>query len=162
LRSIHWLFVIGILLFVTGIAFVIVGARASRQAVTVELPITAPVASIKQIMNGIVAPHTDVIFNAVTTTVSASGVEEVAPETDEEWQGVGNSAAAIIESGNLLMMNGRAIDNDDWLKMTRAMMDAAQMAFNAAVKKSSADLFAMGPDLNDSCDACHKKYQRGS
>ena len=66
----HWFFLVGVLLFVAGIGFTIAGARAARLAPVVEAPITTPVATVKQIMKGIVTPAAMVVFNSVSTTVS--------------------------------------------------------------------------------------------
>jgi len=93
MRIVHWLFVVSVALFVSGIGFVVAGARTTRLAPAADVPVTTPVASIKQIMNGIVAPAATVVYNAVGTFVSAEGVKEVAPQNDEEWAAVGTSAA---------------------------------------------------------------------
>ena len=77
----HWFFLVGVLLFVAGIGFSIAGARAARLAPAVEAPITTPVATVKQIMKGIVAPAATVVFNSVSTTVSIRGIEEKFPAT---------------------------------------------------------------------------------
>ena len=106
-----------------------------------------------------------VVFNAVSTTVSAKGTEEKAPQTDEEWEAVGNSAAALIESGNLLLMGSRAVDKGDWVKMSQALIEAGKVALKATQAKSADQLLASGEGVNNRaiiCDACHSKYQRGS
>jgi hypothetical protein len=161
----HWFFVVGVLFYLVGIGFVIAGARAAREApsrqgaAAVEV---TPVASIKQIMKGIVGPAANVLFNAVSTTVSTKGVEEKAPETDDEWETVGNSAAALIESGNLLLASGRIVDKGDWVKMSQAMIESGKVAMKAVEAKSAEQLLASGEAINNSCDTCHRKYQRGS
>ena len=48
------------------------------------MPVTTPVASIKQIMNGIVMPNAYVVYNAIGTNSSAKGVEEIAPKITAE------------------------------------------------------------------------------
>ena len=48
---------------------------------------------------------------------------------------MGNSAAALIESGNLLMLGDRAIDQGDWVTMSRAMMSAGQDVLKAVEAK---------------------------
>jgi hypothetical protein len=161
MRTTYWLFVVSVALFIIGIGFVIAGARTARAATPVaEAPVTTPVASIKQIMNGIVMPDAYVIYNAVGTKTSAQGVEEIAPKNDEEWAAVGNAAAAIVESGNLLLMGDRALDKGDWVKMTRAFMDQGKLALKAAEAKDKDGIVAAGGDLNTTCDNCHAKYQR--
>jgi len=160
MRIVHWLFVVSVALFISGIAFVVAGARTTRLAPRVEVAAMTPVASIKQIMNGIVAPASSVIYKAVGTTASASGTEETAPKNDAEWAAVGNSAAALAESGNLLLMGGRVVDNGDWTKVARELVDAAKMALKAADGKSTDGILSAGGAINDTCDTCHEKYQR--
>src|ERR1043166_4910159 len=106
MRIVHWLFVVSAALFVSGLAVIIARERAARRAPAPPPPVAtaAPVASVKQIMNGIVQPATNVLFTAVTTEVTAKGTVEKAPHTDQEWEAVGNSAAALIESGNLMLI----------------------------------------------------------
>jgi hypothetical protein len=158
------LFVISIALFLSGLAFVIAGARLARQApnaTTADVVIT-PVASVKQIMNGIVGPAANRIFGAVGTVISNKGTVEKAPHTDAEWEAVGDDAAALIESGNLILMSGRAIDRGDWVRMSQAMIDAGKVVLRAAEAKSADKVFESGEAVNESCDNCHQKYKRGS
>lgn len=161
MRTLHWLFVVSVALFISGIGFVIAGARASRQGGPAEeAPAATPVATIAQIMNGIVQPSAATVYNAVGTFISAEGVKEVAPQNDEEWAAVAAGAAALVESGNLLLLGNRLIDGEDWVKMTRAFMDAAQVALEAAEAKDKDAILNAGSDLNETCDTCHAKYQR--
>ena len=88
------------------------------------------------------------------------GVEEIAPQNDEEWAVVGNAAAAVVESGNLLLMGDRALDKGDWVKMTRRFMDQGKLALKAAEAKDKDGIVSAGGDLNTTCDNCHAKYQR--
>ena len=159
MRSIYWLLVDSMALFVSGIAFFVTSARA-REPVRVEVPITIPMASVRQIMKGIVDPATAVVFNSVSVTMTATGTEEKAPHTDQEWEFVGNSAAALVESGNLLLMGNRVVDAGDWVKWSRALRDAGVVALRAAEAKDKDALFATGEAINTSCDSCHEKYQR--
>ena len=164
MRMVHWLFVVSVALFVSGIGLVIAGARAARQAPaaqTVAVMVT-PVASVKQIMQGIVQPAATAVFNAVSTSVTAKGTKEIAPHTEEEWEKLGNSAAALIESGNLLLIGNRAVDRVDWVKMSQAQIDAGKIVLKAVQAKSAEGVLAAGEAVNESCDNCHRKYQRGS
>jgi cytochrome c556 len=163
MKTIHWLFVVSVLLFVFGIGFIIAGAREIRRAPAAQASAPAaapPVASIKQIMRGITGPAANVVFEAVSTTVSAAGIEEHAPKTDAEWDAVGSSAAALVESANMLIAEGRSIDRDEWVKMSRAMADAGMTALKATQAKDAAGVLAAGEAINTSCDNCHRKYQR--
>ena len=98
-------------LFISGIGFVIAAARTSREAPTTaaaEVPTPAPVATIKQVMSGITLPAATAVYSAVGTVINADGVKETAPQNDEEWAALASQAAALVESGNLLLMGNRA------------------------------------------------------
>lgn len=161
MKTVHWLFLVSVALFISGIGLVIAGARTGRESAPVDTaPATLPVASIAQIMSGIVQPSAMAVYNAVATFVNADGIKEVAPQNDAEWAAVGASAAALVESGNLLLLGTRLIDEGDWVTMTRAFMDAAQEALKAADAKDKEAILDAGSNLNETCDTCHAKYQR--
>jgi hypothetical protein len=160
MRTVHWLFLVSVALFICGIGFVVAGARAGRAAGPLEAAPTVPVASIRQIMNGITGPSAMAVYNAVSTVVNADGIKEIAPETDEDWFALSNHAAALVESGNLLLLDGRALDSGDWVTMTRAFMDESRKALKAAEAKDKDAIFASGETINRTCDNCHAKYQR--
>lgn len=162
MRSVHWLFAVSVALFVSGIAFVIAAGRAGRGGASSaeEAPALTPVASVKQIMAGITGPSATVVYNAVGTVVNTQGVKEIAPQNDEEWAVVANAAAALVESGNLLLVDGRAIDTGDWVTMARAMIEKGTVALKAAEAKSTEGILGSGGDINETCDTCHERYQR--
>ena len=161
MRTVHWLFVVSVALFLGGIGFIIAAARTTRDAPSIYDPLPTPVGTVKQIMDGIVGPAAGVVFGSVSTTVTAAGREDKAPRTDAEWEMVGNSAVALAEAGNLLMMEGHAVDKGEWIKMSQAMIDAAKVALKAVEAKSADDVLASGDAINVSCDNCHRRYQRG-
>jgi hypothetical protein len=159
----QWLFVVGAALFVGGIAFIVAGARNAHPAAAVprdDIPAATPVATIRQLMNAIVMPNATVIYNAVGSTIDGNKVEEFAPRNDKEWSAVGDSAAAIVESGNLLLVGDRVIDRREWVSFTERFIAAGKAALTAADQKKADGVLAAGGDLNETCDACHEKYQR--
>jgi len=162
MRIVNWLFAVSTALFIAGIGFIIAGARTVQQAAPVEAsaPAVPPVATVKQIMNGIVSPSATVVFDSVGTIVSAAGIEEKQPRTDEEWATVGSSAAALVESANLLTSGDRAVDRQEWVTMARAMADAGMTILKATNAKDPEGVLAAGETLNTSCDQCHEKYWR--
>ena len=163
MRMTNWLFIVSVLLFISGIGFIIASAR-TRQGAAVSAPSAAPalppVASVKQIMAGIVGPSATVVFDSVSTIVDAKGVQENQPRTDAEWARVGASAAALIESANMLLIGNRAVDQGDWVKMAKAMADAGQIALKATEAKKPEGILDAGEAINQTCDNCHQKYQR--
>ena len=161
MRTIQWLFLVSVALFISGIGFVIAAARTPRQpTTTVEGPATVNVATIQQVMNGITMPAANAVYTAISTVINADGVQETAPETDEEWAMLASQAAALVESGNLLLMGNRLVDSGDWVTMTRAMMEKGQLAIKAAEAHDKEGILDAGSAINDTCDACHAKYQR--
>ena len=163
MKTVYWLFIVSMALFVSGIGFVIAGERTARTATPAAAgPAvdTAPVATIKQIMIGITNPAAFAVYEAVGTKSSAAGVEEIAPQNDEEWAKVGSAGAAVVESGNLMLMGDRAIDKGDWVKMTRDMMEQGKAAMKAAEAKDKDKIVEAGGELNTTCDNCHARYQR--
>jgi hypothetical protein len=119
------------------------------------------VADVKQLMNWIIEPNADVLWDSVGTIITEAGREELLPETEEEWEAVRNSAAVIAESGNLLMMDGRAFDRDQWMKAARNMINAATTAIQAAEAKDVPALFDAGGAVYEACTACHSRYALG-
>jgi hypothetical protein len=161
MRTIQWLFFVSVALFISGIGFVIAAARTSREAApAVEVPAPVAVATIQQVMNGITMPAANAVYTAISTVINADGVKETAPETDEDWAMLASQAAALVESGNLLLIGNRLVDNGDWVTMTRAMIEKGQLAIKAAEAHDKDGILDAGSFINDTCDACHAKYQR--
>lgn len=153
MKTIYGLLGISLLLFITSIWFVVLGVRGPARP-----PQAEPVASVKQLMTGIITPASTVVYSSVSTLVTAAGVEETYPRNDDEWERVGANALALAEAGNLLMVEGRAVDNGAWMRIAQDMVDAAKVSYNATVKKDTEALLASGETLNNSCDACHREY----
>jgi hypothetical protein len=161
MRTVNWLFLVSAALFISGIGFIIASGRTPQvEAAAPPAAAATPVATVKQIMAGITMPAAFAVFDSVSTIVDAKGVQENQPRTDEEWAAVGASAAALIESANMLLVGSRPVDQGDWVKMAKAMADAGQMALKATTDKSPEGILAAGEAINQSCDNCHEKYQR--
>ena len=161
MRTVHWMLVVSVTLFVSGIGFIIAGARATRTAAPVEETLAmTPVASVRQICAGIVEPAATVVYNSVATIIDINGITEIAPQNDEEWAVVANSAAALAESGNLFLLGDRAVDDGDWVTISRAFIEASTAALHAAEAQDTEGILATGSDINAACDNCHAQYQR--
>jgi hypothetical protein len=161
MRTVNWLVAVSVVLFVLGIAFIVAGARTLRQpAAAVVTAQTTPVATVKQIMNAVTAPAATVVYDSVATIVDAKGIHEFEPRTDEEWAKLATSAAALAESGNLLILPGRSVDEGDWNRIARELTATATKAVKAADAKDKQAILAAGGEINETCDNCHAKYQR--
>ena len=143
MRLRYWLWVISVLLFVSGIGFIVAAERvrrtgASAPPVAVEARAAPPVATVRQLMTGMIQPAAEHVWESVSVTISESGTEEKMPRTDEEWAAVATSAAMLVESSTLLLQGDRAVDNGDWATLSRAMAAASRDAMKAAEARSAA------------------------
>jgi cytochrome c553 len=114
-----------------------------------EAPTFQPVGTTLQLMKAMVIPSSDVIFK----------ISNDAPKNDKDWAVIQNNALLLAESGNLLMMPGRAKDDGEWMKDARALVDAGSAAFKAANAKDINALGDISDDILTTCETCHKKYK---
>ena len=116
------------------------------------------VLNLKQVMEWVLDPAADVIWDSVKTIYTEAGTKEVRPETNEQWEAVRNAAATLTETANTLMIDGRARDNKDWMAAAGALVGTADKALKAAEAKDVEALFAAGGDIYVSCRNCHLQY----
>src|SRR5579862_7506 len=90
-----------------------------------QAPTYEPVGTILQLMNGIIVPASNAVFKAPNDP----------PKDDKEWAVIQNNALLLAESGNLLIVPGRAKDDGEWIKDSRALIDAGSVALKAANAK---------------------------
>jgi hypothetical protein len=117
-----------------------------------------PATTMMQLMEWVLDPSADVVWASVGTIISASGTEEIVPQTDEEWANVRNHAAIIAEGGNLLMMETHARAGQDWIDFSHGLTDAALLAVKAAEAKDKEALFDAGGRIYSVCAACHQQF----
>ena len=92
------------------------------------------------------------------TLLWAAGTQDLRPTTEEGWTTVRNNAVTLAEAGNLLMIVPRAVDGDEWMRLSQAMVDTAAAAARAAEAKDADKLFQAGADIYSVCTNCHVKY----
>src|SRR4029450_3597391 len=78
-----------------------------------EAPAFTPVLSVKEVMEHIVDPIADWIFDAAVIDISEKGTIETKPLTDEDWLKVERGALILAESANLLKMPRTMVPADD-------------------------------------------------
>lgn len=117
-----------------------------------------PVADNKLLMSSVIDPNADIVWDSVKTIMTVEGTEEIRPRTEAEWTAIRNSAVALAESGNLLMMVPRAKDGDQWMKAAEALIETSEAAMKAIDGRNADELFTAGGDIYDACSNCHQKY----
>lgn len=106
------------------------------------------VAPSKQIMLAVTIPASEKVFGAAAEP----------PTTDEQWVAVERAALELAESGNLLLIPGRAVDNGDWTNYSHMLIDTASKAYAAAQAKDIDGVSDAGNAIYEACEGCHKKY----
>src|SRR3954471_14984808 len=159
-------------------------AQCNRAPAAASAPDYALIGTVHDIMEGIVDPSSDVLFDAVATDITAAGVNEKRPQTDEEWQKVESNALMLAEAANLLKMPGRKAaspgdktksegpdapeltpeeiqakidaDRGKWLKYASNLQEQARKTLVAA--EDAGEVFALGEDIDMACEDCHLEY----
>ncbi len=132
------------LILMSTVALVAATIHAQSQSAT-------PVASIKQLQEAMISPSSDTIFN----------VGRAAPESDEEWIVVRNAAVILAEAGNLLMLEGRAKDTEQWMELAGELVASGNDALVAAEAQDVAGVLEAGNRIAAACEACHQPYRDG-
>ena len=114
--------------------------------------------TLKQLMEWVIDANADVIWDSVKSISNAKVTTEIYPRTDAQWEAVRNSAATLVEAGNSLMIEGRAKDNQQWMKFAKQLSQSAELALKAAQDKNKDALFDAGGDIYSACKGCHDKY----
>lgn len=117
------------------------------------------VATVDQVMDAIVIPNAQAIWDAVVFT---NGELVQSPKTDDDWYLLQMNAYAVAEAGNLLMMAPRAKDDGDWMTFSAAMTEKSVAVVRAAEAKDVQRLLTAGGDVYTVCTDCHRKYIMGA
>ena len=141
-------------LFVCGLALQQCAQNSDQAQDQTGIPFRV-VASVGQVMDAIVIPSSQRVFDAVVYT---NGELVASPKTNEEWAAVQMNAVATAEAANLLMMPPRAIDNGEWMTLAVALNTSSARAADAARRKNVDDLLKAGSAMYDACTACHEAY----
>ncbi len=123
-----------------------------------EPPPFKPVADLKQMMNEIIDPAADGVWEASGTITTAEGSYERGPKNEEEWTAARSKAMLLAESGNLLMLVPRAKDGGEWMKLSRALVEKGEASVRAIEARNSKQIFDIGGEVYEACLNCHQQY----
>ena len=157
------------------------GADAQRTQPSDQYRLTA---SVQDLMEGIIDPSADVLWDSVAYIASTKGIEDRQPRTDEEWKRVRYGAITLIEGANLLSMPGRKIAGNPappagvgagelthaeiqqridsshaaFVQFARNLQDAGLKALAAIEARDASALMDAGGSIDEACEACHVTY----
>lgn len=164
-------------------ALTVLGFVASGSCSRAAAPEFRPTATVKDIMDSIIDPSADFIWDSVEIVVTLQGTEEKAPKADDDWKALRRHAITLLEASNLLLVPGRRIagpgekaedaridlnpdeiearvteDPAAWMSGAHQLHDAVMVSLKAIDAKDKKALLEAGDVLDQSCETCHRKY----
>ena len=166
-------------LLATSILFVGCGGQPSSSvpatSATAQGRSPQPYSSLAQMMRGIPFPNSNIIFDTQTEDPGAKKqVAEVGKGATASfssvyggWQAVENSALALSETANLIMIPGRLcengrpvpLDREDFRKFAAGLAEAGKAAYKAAQSKNLDAMVDVSGTVSDACAMCHEVYR---
>jgi hypothetical protein len=163
------------------ISFVILATACGKSAP--QAPELLKTATIKDIMDSMVDPSGDFLFDSVAEIADETGVHVKTPRTDDEWAEVRRRSLVLLEAPNLLTMEGRKVaqahersqnpqielqpeeiqklidgDRPSFVRRARKLQDAAASALKAVEAKDKDALFHAIESVDRACENCHLHY----
>ena len=146
-------------------------------------PELATSATIKDLMDAMVDPSAEYLFENIVEIVDEKGIIDKTPKTDDEWKEVRRRALMLVEAPNLLVAPGRKVaqpgdkaeypevelgaeqiqrliddDRDAFVRRARRLQDAAALALKAIDARDKTELFSKLEDVDKACESCHLHY----
>src|ERR1700727_150484 len=142
-------------------------------------------ASIQELMDAVIDPSADALWDSVSITTTAKGTVFHQPQSDEEWQEARRHAIALIEGTNLLVMDGRKLvapgspvldqgtsgvlsaeegaklfdaRHSTFVEFARALRDAGEQMLTSIDKKDSTGMMNAGAAMDGICESCHLTF----
>jgi hypothetical protein len=122
---------------------------AQKPALDDDLSVILP-----DLMELLVDPAAGVLFAAAGQPARS----DLEPRTQEAWQAVGEAAAQLMQTSDMLVQPALARGRADWLQWAAVLREGAVTAGAAARRHDPRSLFAAGMQAQTSCQACHARY----
>jgi hypothetical protein len=142
-----------------------------------------PTISIAEIMESMVMPAAQVLWDAVGVDVTLQGQIEKKPETEEEWAELRAAAITLAEAANVVAIPGRraapagAVSEDPdselapekidallaaqrpaWIAHSQVLHAAAMEALGAVDRRDLDAISEAGGTLDEACESCHLQF----
>jgi hypothetical protein len=139
--------------------------------------------TVKDLMQSIIDPSADALWNAVGTVADNEGIHEMLPKTQDDWADVRRAAVRIIEGSNLLMIPGREAapagdkseaegveleppqitvlikrNRKSFNSFAKALQDLGLEALHASDAKDPVQLIEIGGRMENVCEGCHQTF----
>jgi hypothetical protein len=156
-----------------------------------QAPATPPpppfqiMASIQELMDAVIDPAADALWNSVSIVETTKGTVFHQPHSAEEWQNARRHAIALIEGTNLLVMDGRRLvapgspvldqgtsgvlsaeegqklldaQHPTFVQFARALREAGTQMLTSIDKKDPAGMMNAGSAMDGVCESCHLTF----
>lgn len=142
-----------------------------------------PRASIAEVMESVIVPSADVLWNATAFDISAEGVKDFSPKTDDDWERVEWAGVTLAEGLNSLLIPGRRVappgtvsespehemnpeqieallkqEPEVWVGFVHALDDTVQAIQEAIRNRDLNALNEAGGALDEVCENCHLHF----
>jgi hypothetical protein len=153
------------------------GNSASSTATSTPAPARTPqpYSNLAQMMRGIPFTFANIVFDAQSQDPGAprdpaavgGGATATFKNVYGGWQEVENSALALAEAANLIMIPGRLcengrpvpVDQADFRAAAEGLAAAGQAAYKAAQSKNIDAMVAVSETVSEACATCHEPYR---
>jgi len=145
-----------------------------------------PVVSVKELMEYMIDPAGDYIFDSVKTFVQPNGkIVEVEPKTDEDWEKLKIGAVTLAEGVYLLKVErpfappgdennsvgegatelspeqiAAKVNKDpvEWNARIEALRNVGLEVLDIVKRKNTKELWDASENLDEACESCHRSY----
>jgi hypothetical protein len=145
-----------------------------------------PVVSVKELMEYMIDPASDYVFDSVKTIVQPNGkVVEIVPKTDDDWKKLQVGAVTMLEGIYLLKVQrpftpagdvnnsvgpdanelspteiAAKVQKDpvEWNARIEALRNVGLQVLEIVKKKNTQELWDASENLDEACEACHRSY----
>jgi hypothetical protein len=165
------------------------GQPASKNAIPNTTPLLGdmkPVVSVKELMEYMIDPASDYVFDSVKTLVQPNGkVIEIVPKTDEDWKKLQVGAVTMLEGIYLLKVQrpfapagdvNNSVGPDatelspeqivakvngdpvEWNARIEALRNVGLEVLEIVKKRNTKELWDASENLDEACESCHRSY----
>ena len=113
---------------------------------------------VKDLMRHVVNPAAESFWQAGGEVDEGDKRNLRTPQDDAKWEKAENDASVLLESGNLLLMQGRARADPQWVRWAQDLSEAGAAGIKAAKARDGEATFTAGSAAYDACFNCHAKY----
>jgi hypothetical protein len=130
-------------------------APQKQQSASVPYDTSLP---LKEFMAHAMQYAGDGIWKQQGTLRDATGDHSLFPQNAAQWEEAESASLALKEMTNVLLIPGRRIDEPQWDQAVLGVRAVAERAAKAAERHDKDAFFKAGGDLDEACEACHKRY----